>query len=120
LTAASGPIEWQGEHNRLNTASPLAASCAALDPVETASAIAAITQYFITRAVLITFSLVVRFRTRLGTWGFSKKREANAPPPPVRMASRPGTVNRLRRQFVSVRRRTFVRGLARFHPVMAL
>src|SRR4029077_8055553 len=43
LMLASGPISWQGEHNRLNTCSPAAASCPNVGPVEAATAIPAIT-----------------------------------------------------------------------------
>src|SRR5262252_9183426 len=60
LTLASSPMSWQGEHNRLNTCSPAAASCAKLDPVEAASAIAAITQ------ILIIISVLLGCRARPG------------------------------------------------------
>src|SRR5262249_6204410 len=43
LILASGPISWQGEHNRLNTCSPAAASCPTVGPAEAARAIPAIT-----------------------------------------------------------------------------
>jgi hypothetical protein len=43
-------MSWQGEHKRLNTCSPAAASCANVVPVEAARATAAITH------VLIMFS----------------------------------------------------------------
>src|SRR5262249_21412905 len=43
LILASGPISWQGEHNRLNTCSPAAASCPNVGPAEAARAIPAIT-----------------------------------------------------------------------------
>jgi hypothetical protein len=52
LILASGPMSWQGEHNRLNTCSPAAASCANVVPVEAVRAIPAITH------VLIIFSPV--------------------------------------------------------------
>src|ERR1700758_4502352 len=51
LTFASGPMSWQGEHNRLNTCSPAAASCANAVPVEAATTIPATTN------VLIVFLL---------------------------------------------------------------
>src|SRR5262249_38400509 len=38
LILASCPISWQGEHNRLNTCSPAAASCPNVGPVEAATA----------------------------------------------------------------------------------
>jgi hypothetical protein len=47
LIFAPGPMSWQGEHNRLNTCSPAAASCANVMPVEAVSAIPAITHIFI-------------------------------------------------------------------------
>src|SRR5580704_16058028 len=47
LILALGPMSWQGEHNRLNTCSPAAASCARAALVEAASAIPTITQVFI-------------------------------------------------------------------------
>src|SRR5215470_1370271 len=43
LILASCPISWQGEHNRLNTCSPAAASCPNVGPVEAATANPAIT-----------------------------------------------------------------------------
>src|SRR5215472_6490450 len=43
LILASCPTSWQGEHNRLNTCSPAAASCPNVGPVEAATAIPAIT-----------------------------------------------------------------------------
>ena len=48
------PISWQGEHNRLNTCSPAAASCPNIGPVEAARAIPAITH------VLSIYSLFER------------------------------------------------------------
>ena len=42
LDFASCPMSWQGEHNRLNTCSPAAASCPNVGPVEAATAIPAI------------------------------------------------------------------------------
>src|SRR5215831_15975046 len=53
LTLASSPMSWQGEHNRLNTCSPAAASWAKLDPDEAASAMTAITQILIIFSVLL-------------------------------------------------------------------
>src|SRR5947199_224673 len=47
LILASCPMSWQGEHNRLNTCSPAAASCATVVPVEAVSAIPAITHILI-------------------------------------------------------------------------
>src|SRR5262245_44935246 len=47
LTLASGPMSWQGEHNRLNTCSPAAASCANAAPVEAATTIPAIIKVLI-------------------------------------------------------------------------
>src|SRR5262249_49022895 len=64
LTLASSPMSWQGEHNRLNTCSPAAASWAKLDPVEAASAITAITQ------ILIIFSVLFEFCARPGAARF--------------------------------------------------
>jgi hypothetical protein len=61
LTFASGPMSWQGEHNRLNTCSPAAASCANAVPVEAATTIPAITN------VLIVFLLFrIPIDARLG------------------------------------------------------
>src|SRR5215831_1844216 len=65
LTLASGPMSWQGEHNRLNTCSPGAASCANAVPVEAATTIPAIIKVFI-------IFLLLEFRT----------------PPPARRRSR--------------------------------
>jgi hypothetical protein len=40
-------MSWQGEHNRLNTCSPAAASCAHAVPVEAAITIPAVIKVFI-------------------------------------------------------------------------
>src|SRR5215831_10381639 len=95
LTLASSPMSWQGEHNRLNTCSPAAASWAKLDPVEAASAITAITQ------VLIIFSV------QLG-YAAPGRALASFLATPVRMAFRSGSVNGPTRQFVA--NHSFARG----------
>jgi hypothetical protein len=47
LILPSGPMSWQGEHNRLNTCSPAAESCANVGPVEAVRAIPAINHLLI-------------------------------------------------------------------------
>jgi hypothetical protein len=60
LTLASGPMSWQGEHKRLNTCSPPAASCASVAPLEAARAMPAITH------ILIAFLLLKPIRLESG------------------------------------------------------
>src|ERR1700746_935504 len=63
LPFASGRMSWQGEHNRLNTCSPAAASCANAVPVEAATTIPATTNVLI---VFLLFRIPIDARPGAG------------------------------------------------------
>jgi hypothetical protein len=93
-------MSWQGEHNRLNTCSPAAASCANAVPVEAATTIPAITNVLI---VFLLFRIPIDARPGAGLGSTRKpaphKRASRLEPTcdrnlhAVRMALSVGSVN---------------------------
>src|SRR5713101_10085578 len=100
LIFASSPTSWQGEHNRLNTCSPAAASCARLVPVEAVRAMTAITH------ILIIFSSpFVYIATSLHSDDVAPGKALFARRHAVRMALSACSVNGRSGQIVSLPRR---------------